>query len=302
MTYLEEFNTLQESIVQGLSKPSTLKSIFGNVSDEFWCWAFTEGYDENPLLRQILPGLPSPQIQENYTGRSGHPALKDAFAAYTLFKQLALQHGKAINQCKSILDFGCGWGRIIRFFLKDVDERDVFGVDCSSEMITLCGTQQLRGTFLATAILPPTHFGDSQFDLIYLYSVFSHLSEDAHLAWLQEFHRLLKPGGLVIATTRPRSFITLCAELARKPDLEVWQRGAAASFADPEEALARYEAGQFVHSPTGGGGCLDRSFYGESCISEQYARQQWTKYYSSVDYLRVEQHYAIDQNIIVAVK
>src|SRR5438309_300916 len=48
--------------------------------------------------------------------------------------------------------------------------------------------------------------------LIYLYPVFSHFPEEMHLALLREFHRLLRPGGLLIAPTRQRNFI-------------LWQRG-----------------------------------------------------------------------------
>ena len=35
---------------------------------------------------------------------------------------------KEIKDSK-ILDYGCGWGRIIRFFLKDVPSRNLFAVD-----------------------------------------------------------------------------------------------------------------------------------------------------------------------------
>ena len=48
--------------------------------------------------------------------------------------------------------------------------------------------KRLRGRFEVTPILPPTRFPDGHFDVIYLYSVFSHLSEAAHLAWLREFN------------------------------------------------------------------------------------------------------------------
>jgi hypothetical protein len=44
--------------------------------------------------------------------------------------------------------------------------------------------------------------------LIYLYPVFSHFPEEMHLALLREFHRLLRPGGLLIAPTRQRANAT----------------------------------------------------------------------------------------------
>jgi SAM-dependent methyltransferase len=47
--------------------------------------------------------------------------------------------------------------------------------------------------------VPPLSLESASFDLIWALSVFTHLT-DASLAWLAELHRLLKPGGLLIAT------------------------------------------------------------------------------------------------------
>ena len=302
MNHPRQYKTLQAKLAEGLDKQESLKSLFGGVGDAFWFWALAEGRETEPLLRRILPDMPPPQIQANFTGRSGWPALREAYEIYRLFKRLAKRHGKALDQCERILDFGCGWGRILRFFLKDVDEANAHGVDCYGEMIDLCRSQRLRGRCEVTPILPPTRFPDGHFDVIYLYSVFSHLSEAAHLAWLREFHRILKPGGLVIATTRPRNFIEICGALNRKRTVNDWQRGAALSFSDPAQALADYDAGRFVHSPTGGGGCLDANFYGESCISSRYAFREWTRIFPEIEYLPVWRHFAFDQNVVVAIK
>lgn len=46
---------------------------------------------------------------------------------------------------------------------------------------------------------PPLNLGYGTFDLAWALSVFTHLT-DSSLAWLAELHRLLKPGGLLIAT------------------------------------------------------------------------------------------------------
>ena len=34
-----------------------------------------------------------------------------------------------------LLDFGCGWGRVIRYFLKDVDPGHLMGTDHNAENI-----------------------------------------------------------------------------------------------------------------------------------------------------------------------
>ncbi|MCB0829234.1 MAG: class I SAM-dependent methyltransferase, partial [Solirubrobacterales bacterium] len=47
--------------------------------------------------------------------------------------------------------------------------------------------------------LPPLGLEHESFDLIYAVSVFTHLADES-LPWLIELHRLLKPGGRLIAT------------------------------------------------------------------------------------------------------
>lgn len=298
----EELKKMEGVISAGLANSESLRKMFGGINDDFWYWLFTDGFDNNALINKVLPGLPDEQTQANFTGRTGHLALSEAFAAYKLFKDILAKNYKSINDCSSILDFGCGWGRIIRFFLKDIDESNLWGIDCYKEMIDLCKTQNLRCKLEAIDTMPPTRFAPETFDMIYLYSVFSHLSEAAHLKWLEEFKRILKPSGMVIATTRPRGFIHHCVELSRQRNLETWQFGAAGSFKNPEKDLALYDAGKFIHSATGGGGVLDTSFYGESCIPQKYVEKNWVSFFSKVGYICADDHRSFDQDVIFAKK
>ncbi len=289
--------------VAGASDVSLLsiKNVLKNVSDESYFWLLTDGYDLDPLVRGFLPGMPAEDIQTHYTGGSGHATLKEAYLAYAVFKQLAASNSIDLRECDNILDFGCGWGRIIRFFLKDVESSKLHGVDIDGAMIDICQQSRLKCSFSCIDPLPPLHFADNIMDVIYLYSVFTHLSEQAHLEWLREFKRILRPGGVLIATTRPRSFIPLCAKL-RKKDFEKWQRGAASAFADTERVLDAYDRGEYCHSATGGGVVQDRSFYGESCIPKTYVQKEWTKYFSFADLISYPEIRNYYQDVIVARK
>ncbi len=291
-----------KAILRRMAANNSLRQLFSDVDDDFWYWLFTHGYDSNPLVRQILPSTPNEEIQKKFTGRSGHLALSQAFAAYKLFKAILTEHYKDIRHCERVMDFGCGWGRIIRFFLRDIDGQGLWGIDCYGEMIELCRSQGLPCQFMAIDPIPPTSFPSESFDLVYLYSVFSHLSEETHLKWLEEFRRILKPGGIVIATTRPRKHILICYEQSKQTDIEDWQRGGALSFLEPEKAQADYDAGKFVHSPVGGGGVLSASFYGESCIPKKYVEENWTTLFPFVGYIHIEEHRSFDQEVIYARK
>src|SRR5262249_55761974 len=146
------------------------------------------------------------EVQVRLTGDKGDSVLKEGFLAYKLFKRMYESYVGDIGQCDKVLDFGCGWGRIIRFFLKDLHPSRLYGADPLGEMIDLCKKTNRWCNFRLISTSPPSPFPDDTFDLIYSYSVFSHLSEEMHVRWLEDLSRILRPGGLLVATTREREY------------------------------------------------------------------------------------------------
>ena len=101
---------------------------------------------------------------------------------------------------KRVLDFGSGAGRTLRHFLPEAEEGEFWGADidrASTEWLE----QNLSPPLNAwrCAAWPPLGLEHGSFDLIYAVSVFTHLTDNSS-AMLLELHRLLKPGGLLIAT------------------------------------------------------------------------------------------------------
>jgi SAM-dependent methyltransferase len=102
---------------------------------------------------------------------------------------------------KRVLDFGCGAGRTLRHFLPEArGHTEVWGVDIDRASVAwlqqeLCPPLHVR----EAPADPPLGLDHGSFDLIWALSVFTHLT-DSSLPWLLELHRLLKPGGLVVAT------------------------------------------------------------------------------------------------------
>jgi SAM-dependent methyltransferase len=264
---------------------------FGDLSTEAWFWANTEGLRTIPALAARLPGLPPEETQVRFTGASGDETLREAFDAYTLFLDLYGRH--ASRQLESVLDFGCGWGRVIRFFLRDVPSENLVGIDIDETALSICRETNRFCRFAGCDFFPPTSFEPASFDLIYAYSVFSHLSESSHLGWLAEFQRLLAPGGLLIATTFPREYIRRVAELrASGADTRAWP--GVSSFPDTRPALAVYDSGDFCYSTFEGSGV----HFGSACVSEQYVRRVWPAWLSPCDYVADAKVCA--QNVIVA--
>jgi SAM-dependent methyltransferase len=228
--------------------------------------------DRVAVVGRPLPSPPDVQLQINTVGQSGPAAMDEAwaFAAACLvrFRTSSLFR----DDRKKLLDFGTGWARIARCFLRDVQAENIVGADVSPDLVAVCQTTFPGPQFLCCNPMPPLALPDESLDFIVGYSVFSHLSEAACRAWIAEFARLLKPGGMAALTTRGRWFFDYAASLT---DTSPYSQALSRMFPDFSEAKARYDRGEFVHSNVvgvTGGGVLDGSYYGETFIPERFAQ------------------------------
>lgn len=101
---------------------------------------------------------------------------------------------------RTVLDFGCGAGRILRHMAPLAPECELWGSDIDAKCIEW-DERHLSPplSFVLNAEYPPLPFEDGKFDLVYAISVFSHIA--AHwAAWLLELDRVLAPGGRLLAT------------------------------------------------------------------------------------------------------
>ena len=101
---------------------------------------------------------------------------------------------------KTVLDFGCGAGRTLRHFLPEARTAQFWGCDIDAESIEWLESNlspPLR--VFQNGPEPPLSAADDTFDLIWAVSVFTHLAE-TWSSWLLELRRVLKPGGLLLAT------------------------------------------------------------------------------------------------------
>lgn len=119
----------------------------------------------------------------------------------------------------SVLDVGCGVGRLPIGILSQIGEiRDYRGIDVSKISIRWCQRRiarkhpsfQFVHIDTRNALYNPhgrtadigfrLPFNDQEFDIIYLYSVFSHMPDEDIRVYLKEFQRLLAPSGKVFLT------------------------------------------------------------------------------------------------------
>jgi SAM-dependent methyltransferase len=124
------------------------------------------------------------------SGQRGINALRDILAP----------HGIQLATFTRILDFGCGCGRVLRH-LPAATTATIDGTDSNADTIQWCADHLTFARFAVNPLEPPLAYPDQTFDLIYAFSVFTHLPGPLQQSWFVELHRCLKPGGYLIIST-----------------------------------------------------------------------------------------------------
>jgi SAM-dependent methyltransferase len=135
----------------------------------------------------------------------GERAVADLLTAYHAVKPGETRYGRW-------LDYGCGTGRIL-LPLRKAGVEDLSGVDPDRAAIRWLRRragperfQELPGSF-------PLAFPAASFDVVLAISIFTHMDEAGQLATLAEIARLLRPGGLLIASTHGRELLVTRGDL-----------------------------------------------------------------------------------------
>ena len=108
--------------------------------------------------------------------------------------------GKGLLDFDSILEFGCGCGRIMRWLGPVGTGSRLHGCDIDEEAMAWSRENLGFASFAANRAEPPLPYADQSFDLVFNHSVFTHIDERMQDLWLAELYRVTKPGGLVLAT------------------------------------------------------------------------------------------------------
>ena len=279
MRVLNPFNKLFRN------KSLSYYQLFGAMSDSEYLSLLIENRKELTYRSVDLPGFPEDTVQKQFSGSFGEEALRGGYNFYQCIKKYCVSLENPIKNGTSILDFGCGWGRIIRFFFKDTSCENLFGVDVDPKMVDFCSEELHCGNYFLVNSEPPSVFQDGSVDLIYAFSVFTHLAENTAMNWISEFSRILKPKGILIATTRDKSFLDECEALRGKDHEFPYHQTMSRIFIPTPKYKEDYDNGKFIYAGTGGGGVRDKSYYGEALIPRPYIESQFTKYLSLCEFV-----------------
>jgi SAM-dependent methyltransferase len=153
-------------------------------------------------------GLPLPpaqlRVRVAWTA-DAHWFLESGRLAEESIRKTLGRHGVAVEALGSLLDFGCGCGRVTRRWVA-FESVEVSGSDTNADAIAWCRRNLRFARFDVNGLEPPLAFGDAAFDLVYALSVFTHLTTPLQVAWLRELRRVLRPRGLLLLTTHGRAY------------------------------------------------------------------------------------------------
>ena len=143
-----------------------------------------------------------------------------------------------------VLDIGCGWGRSLRLLQERFSPCRLIGIDIDPHMLAASEAEALGNHISVDFVLGSASripLPDGSIDLIFCHQTFHHLTQQ-ELA-LQEFFRVLKPGGILLMAESTRSYIhSWIIRLLFRHDMDV-QRTA-------DEYLAMIRAAGFRVEPS----------------------------------------------------
>jgi len=178
--------------VKGLLRPPYLYS-------RFHARAALQRFEEwrSRVDRGPIP-LPPPLLRHRVHGTFDASYLAVGERCAQDIRTLVESVGRNLSSFGSILDFGCGSGRVIRHFHDLPSSCQVHGTDIDAEAIRWCQNNLRFARFDTNGAMPPTKYPDGHFDFIYGISVFTHLNEEMQFAWLDELKRIAAPQALLL--------------------------------------------------------------------------------------------------------
>jgi len=213
------------------------------------------------LLDGVVGGdrqLPPPRLRSQIGGSSSRRNfLQTGKRAAAEILRAIEGHVRPGERSTRWLDFGCGSGRVARHLLRAV-EIDMTGIDVDRPAIDWCA-RHLRGSYVAIGKEPPTPLPEASFDVAFSVSVFTHFDELLQRSWLAELRRLVRPGGLLVASTHSETL----------------------SYDRPDLSKAEYESLQSHGFAFRGGAGPFNS--GIAFHTREYLRREWSRYFTPVE-------------------
>jgi SAM-dependent methyltransferase len=135
-----------------------------------------------------------------YEGNLKHYISVGQSALHCIKTAMAAAGDQNVRNVRSILDFGSGYGRVLRVLKTEFPKADLTACDISREAVDFCAI-----TFGATPVLSSENSSDirfnRKFDLIWCGTLLTQFDAPGFSEFLQLFRSLLSTRGLLVFTT-----------------------------------------------------------------------------------------------------
>ena len=153
------------------------------------------------------PGIPG-RVHFNdfmFTERSSAEARsyrERALNVISLIEESLAAAGRTFDDVDRWLDFGCGYGRVVRFLAERVPAERIHAADVVEEGVRFCASEFGVHPVLSRVDLATLQLG--RFDFVYAISLLTHLDERNSVELLRLLGESLEPGGIVLFTIHGR--------------------------------------------------------------------------------------------------
>jgi trans-aconitate methyltransferase len=187
-------------------RPAEVPVLFRSIPLDIFGQLLLDVPPRYPSLKAFFPAMPSIEVQTSWTGAHGEILLGQslAFVKSLIFGYTTVTR-REIREA-TILDYGCGWGRLLRLLYKLTSIENIYGVDPWDKSIELCRQQGLKGNLALSDWVPRTLPFKREFDLIFGFSVFTHLSQKTGMIVLETLRKHIARNGMLAITIRPKEY------------------------------------------------------------------------------------------------
>lgn len=144
--------------------------------------------------------LPPPHLAYLVAGHFDQERFfKDGLLGAKCIQSILETNNLEIDTFDTVLDFGCGCGRILRHWQK-LNGPKFYGCDYNRRLVKWDNETLSFADIRLNGEASRLDFEDNKFSFIYAISVFTHMREEVQNFWVEELTRILSPGGYLLIT------------------------------------------------------------------------------------------------------
>jgi len=168
-----------------------------------YCQLIMTGGKGYKKLAKILPKLPSDDVQRKWVGDFGRTLMARSCNLARLFDLMAWEVTGSGLRGKKILDYGCGWGRLMQMMNYYSPTQRVHGVDPMQVSIDHCRKNLLPNKISLISTRPEAMPDPTEkYDFAFAFSVFSHTPKDVTTAVLKALRPSMSENSVFVVTIR----------------------------------------------------------------------------------------------------